>query len=359
MPSFGNRPDDLVGREAAIADFKEGLSGLPGNRSRAMLIIGQRGMGKTALLLEMADIAAASGFVSASVLANDYMLDEILQLIQIGGAKYAGKKSRGVKSVNASALGFSFGLTFSDEVENKYGFRVKLSLLCDALEKYGKGILILVDEVQSSSPEMRELTAAYQHLVGEKKNIAIVMAGLPSAISGVLNDEVLTFLNRAYKLELEPLPLGDISVYYARVFRKLGIKIGAGLLEKSVEATRGYPYLLQLIGYYILRYAGNAKHITEETVELSINSAKRDLKESVYKPALNPLSEKDIDFLEAMAQDEGVSQISNITQRLGVSYAMTQQYRARLIASGVIAPAGRGKVEYTIPYMREYFGGTL
>jgi hypothetical protein len=359
IPAFGNRPDALVGREDVISAFREGLDGSPGNRNRAMMLIGQRGMGKTALLMEMADVAEASEFVTASVLADERMLDEAIHLIQIKGARYVKGRAKGVKSVNASALGFSVGLTFSDNVAKNHGFRIKLSLLCDELAKAGRGVLILVDEVQAGTSEMRELAAAYQHLVGERKNIAIVMAGLPSAISDVLNDDILTFLNRAYKQEIGPLSLSEISVYYASVFHRRGKQINAKLLESAVLATRGYPYLLQLIGYYLLKYTAGAKRIKEEVVELSIHSAKRDLIESIYKPALKPLSEKDLAFLRAMSEDETSSAIADVRQRLGESQAMAQQYRARLIASGVIAPTGRGKLEYTLPYLREYLSGEL
>ncbi|MDR1496157.1 MAG: hypothetical protein LBS67_04475, partial [Clostridiales Family XIII bacterium] len=136
-------------------------------------------MGKTALLLELAAKAEKMGFVTAGVLANKRMLDEIIQLIQIGGAKYVNKSSKKVKAIKVGVPGFSFGLTFLDEVKENYGFRVKLTLLCDALAKCGKGLLILIDEVYSGTEEIRELAATYQHLVGEGKDIAIAMAGLP------------------------------------------------------------------------------------------------------------------------------------------------------------------------------------
>jgi hypothetical protein len=206
---------------------------------------------------------------------------------------------------------------------------------------------------------MREFAATYQHLVGEKKNIAIAMAGLPSSISGVLNDDVLTFLNRAYKAELGPLPLGEIGVYYASVFNELKKKISAPLLHEAVGATRGYPYLLQLIGYYLLSYTGAKTDITDETVMLAIGSAKHDLIENIYRPALKPLSRKDIDFLTAMSADDEYSAISEVQRRMGATTATVQQYRSRLIEAGVIAPIRRGELTYTIPYMNEYLRGDL
>ncbi|MDR0416928.1 MAG: ATP-binding protein, partial [Propionibacteriaceae bacterium] len=56
-PSFGNRPHQLVGRSREVADLVQGLEGPPGHPNRAMVCLGQRGMGKTALLLEFAALA--------------------------------------------------------------------------------------------------------------------------------------------------------------------------------------------------------------------------------------------------------------------------------------------------------------
>ena len=64
-PSFGSRPERFVGREDVISRFLKGLEREPGHRDRATLILGQRGMGKTALLLQFAEEAKKEGFVSA------------------------------------------------------------------------------------------------------------------------------------------------------------------------------------------------------------------------------------------------------------------------------------------------------
>jgi hypothetical protein len=359
LPAFGNRPSRIVGRENIISEFETGLSSQIGHPNRATLFVGQRGIGKTALLLELAVRAPESGFVVARVAASNVMLDEILQTIQRNGERYMPARKRKVKSVNAGALGFSFGLTFSDETEKKYGFRIKLTMLADELAKYNKGILVLVDEVQSNTPEMRELATTYQHLVGEEKNIAIAMAGLQPSISSVLNDDVLTFLNRAHKVTLEPIPLDDISTYYTSCFAETGKKINSRALERATYATRGYPYLLQLIGYYILEYAGKAKIITDEIVNRAITTSKRSLIDTIHKTCLKPLSDKDIEFLKAVAVDSENSKVADLRERMNVSNSYVQQYRMRLIEAGVIATERRGTVEFTVPYLGEYLRGEL
>jgi len=357
LPAFGNKPKHILGRKGITSDFLEGLSSPVGHRNRAVFLAGQRGTGKTTLLLEFAEIAVKKDFVCARVAASDDMLDEIIQSIQMNGSRFVPASKQKVKAFSVGALGFSFGLTFSEEADAQLGFRMKLSLLCDELAKHKKGVLILVDEVQSNTPAMRTLATAYQHLVGENKNIAIVMAGLPSSISAVLNDDILTFLNRAYKVYLEPLPFGEVSIAYATEFANQGKTIDSNMLEEAVEATRGYPYLFQLIGYYILGYSKNTDFITKDIVKQAVSTSKRDLIESIFNAALKPLSPRDKDFLAAMAKDPSDSKISDIQDRLKTSQSYTQTYRTRLIEAGIIASSGRGELTFVIPYLGEYLRG--
>ena len=62
-PSFGNKPSVLVGRDDVISTFRESLDSPAGSRERSILLLGQRGTGKTVLLLEFAEIASQNGFI--------------------------------------------------------------------------------------------------------------------------------------------------------------------------------------------------------------------------------------------------------------------------------------------------------
>lgn len=59
----------------------------------------------------------------------------------------------------------------------------------------------------------------------------------------MLNDDILTLLNRAYKVYLEPLPFGEISVAYASEFERQKKTIASEVLDEAVLAAKGYPYL--------------------------------------------------------------------------------------------------------------------
>lgn len=348
-PSFGNRPDRIVGRENVIEDFARGLSRHPGSRERARLLIGQRGMGKTVLLLEMADRAHANEFVTARTTCGPSMLDNILDLLQRNGSPFVSEKRQPVKGFSAGALGFSFGLTFTDEVRESYGFRVKLEMICERLAEAEKGVLLLIDEVRPELPEMRLLATTYQELAGEGANIAVAMAGLPAIVSEVLDEATLTFLHRATKVELGPLSIPSVRAYYHSAFMRANRSLDDALLDRAAEATQGFPYLLQLLGYYLVEYCPEGEPVKPDELESAIDAALYDFDHDVLGAMLRPLSRADMTFLEAMSQDDRVSRVADLQERLGVSQGHVQSYRRRLIDAGVIYSPARGELAFIVP----------
>lgn len=157
-PSLGNRPTYLVGRDDVLRRFDRGLQSIPGNRDRAMILLGQRGSGKTVLLWELADRARKQGFVvSSPTIASEGMLERMVEKIQDDGQRYVKDKMSHVSGGNVGVLGFSVGLQFTREVQETKTFQFKLTQLARRLTKSGHGILILVDELQANSPEIRQL----------------------------------------------------------------------------------------------------------------------------------------------------------------------------------------------------------
>ena len=353
QPTFGNRPEKYIGRDGVIEQFMAGLKEPVGSRNRCTLFLGQRGMGKTALLLELSDRASREGYVVARVTAHEGMPAAIIEQFQLNGSHYFEDEKRKVTGVSAGVLGFSFGLTFSEAAERQYGFRAKMSLLCDKLAEKGKGALILIDEVHTSAA-MREVAASYQELVGDRKNIAIAMAGLPHAVSSVLNDKVLTFLNRASKVELGLISTQLIRAYYDRAFKSVGIIISDDILDRAAMSTRGFPYLMQLIGYYIIQYSQEGSNVTDAIMEKAEKAAMKDMEDNVFKPILSPLSDNDRIFLRALAHCGETATINQLQAKLGKKGPAIQPYRKRLIEAGVIEAPRRGELVFAVPYLSDY-----
>lgn len=353
QPTFGNRPEKYIGRDGVIDQFMAGLKEPVGSRNRCTLFLGQRGMGKTALLLELSDRAQKADYVVARVTAHEGMPKAIIEQFQLNGSQYFKDEKRKVTGMSAGVLGFSFGLTFSEAAERQYGFRSKMSLLCDKLAEKGKGALILIDEVCTSAA-MREVASAYQELVGDQKNIAIAMAGLPHAVSSVLNDKVLTFLNRATKVELGVISTNLIRAYYERAFNSIDIKASDNILDRAALSTRGLPYLMQLIGYYVIQYTPVGETVTDAIMDKAEKAAMGDMEDNVYKPILDPLSDNDKIFLKALARCGGTVTTAKLQMALGKNGPAIQPYRKRLIEAGVIEAPRRGELVFAVPYLAEY-----
>lgn len=354
-PSFGNRPSQLVGREDVLSSLLAGLQTTPGSRERAVVMLGQRGSGKTVLLWELADQATAAGFaVATPTIAAEGMVGRIVEKIQDAGSRYVSERSARVTGGSVGALGFSAGLQFTRDVQETKSDAYKLTHLCRRLTEKDRGVLVLVDELQANSPEVRSLIATYQELVGEGQNIALVMAGLPGAVSATLNDRVLTFLNRARKVTLEPLGFSEVDAFFLRAFRTLGLAAGDDLRRRASEATEGSPYLLQLVGHNLVLYAADDGTVDEGALESALESARRDFENDICETTLASLSDQDVAFLRAVAAEGGRARMSAVAKRMGVTPDYAQKYRKRLLDAGVIAAPERGRVAIAIPHLTGY-----
>lgn len=179
-------------------------------------------------------------------------------------------------------------------------------------------------------------------------------AGLPSAVSAVLNDDVLTFLRRADHRSLGRVSLDEVSIAIQKPIERTGRKISDGLARRVAEATSGYPFLIQLVGYHIWRQQPRHKVVSADDVDVGVVAARRRLGSLVHEPAISDLSGVARTFLLAMAHDDGPSRMGDIAARLDVDGNYASQYRLRLIATELIEPAGHRRVDYSMRYLREH-----
>lgn len=356
-PSFGNRPSKLVGRNRELTLILDGLDTRPGSKERAVVLLGQRGYGKTVLLWEIADRARERGFAIATPTSvREGLLERIVEKLQEDGQSLLGAARPHPSGVGIGALGFSASLQFSHDEQAKSAEH-RLTTLCRKLTNRKLGTLILVDELQANSSEVRRLVGTYQELVGEGLDVAMVLAGLPSCVSGTLNDRVLTFLNRARKCELGPLAVGDVDAFYLKAFGADGIKINRELRRSAAAFTEGSPYLMQLVGHYLVSYAVDGV-VDASVYEDALLSARGEFVNDVCATTVAGLSGGDIAYLKAMEQLGGACRTSDVAAAMGVTPDYGQQYRRRLLNAGVIKAPRKGQVCFDVPFLGEYLAQT-
>ena len=203
--------------------------------------------------------------------------------------------------------------------------------------------------------EISQLAADVQHFIREGLPIGLIFAGLPSAVSDLLNEGVATFLWRADRINLHEAAITEVTESYSELFSQGGIGISPGLINEAAEATEGYPFLIQLVGYYLWLEAGKEGwKVDQSSVQHAIAAAQRRNTLVVVESALSDISDKDREFLDAMAAQDGPSAAGQIGAILKSKPNVVSKYRNRLIAAGLIESAGYGKVDFAIPGLRQY-----
>jgi len=213
-----------------------------------------------------------------------------------------------------------------------------------------------VDEIHAADrQEIAQLAADVQHFIRAGLPIGLVFAGLPAAVSDLLNEGVATFLRRADRIDLHAASIGDVQQSYLDTFTEGGFTLDPGLARRAAEATGGYPFLIQLVGYFLWQEAEKVSPtLTEQMVDQAVAAAHRRNERMVIEAALSTASRRDLDFLTAMAEDTGPSAVGDIGTRMRAKPNTVGYYRIRLIDAGLIESAGYGLVCFAIPGLREH-----
>lgn len=112
-------------------------------------------------------------------------------------------------------------------------------------------------------------------------------------------------------------------------------------------------WLRSLVGYHVWRKAmGDVVDVVAAAG--GVEAARKRLGSTFHATSLNDLSEVDRTYLVAMAQDDGPSSTGQVAARMQVTQQYAGVYRQRLIDAGIIEPVARGRVDFAIPYLRQY-----
>ena len=351
-PSFGLRPKRFLGRDLVINEIENTMEDV-NSPWRSTLLTGVRGSGKTAILSDLQRRFKEKDAIVVLTTPLSGLLDDILGQIHRQLPESLIKKLPKISSIN-TGLGATVSIKDDDKVPSfTMTFRYRITTLLEETKKKNKQVIILIDEVQKHSSEMRIFVSIYQQLLMEGFAITLVLAGLPNAIRDILNDEILTFFRRSMQITLNYVDFPLVKQDYYEVFKRKYPTMSMEMVNKMAFDTKGYPYLIQLIGYYMWMKLEEEKDETKayDSAMIHVMSA---LHTNVHQLIYAELSDADRNFIEVMAEDTEVSKVYDIALRLEKSKGYVSRYRTRLIASGIVKPVGHGELAFAIPYMREF-----
>lgn len=351
-PTFGIVPPYMAGRTYVIEDIIRALDRGPGDPNLATIFIGARGTGKTALLSYLADEALEHGWISVSVVAAPGMLEDIYERTKEAVAAYIDTTDS--PKLKGLTVGQLFGLEWESAPREQLNWRSRMNALFKGLDQCGIGLLITVDEVSASLDEMISFAATYQLFVREGKRVGLLMAGLPHQVSALLRNQTVSFLRRSVQHRLSGVADQEVAQALVQTIASEGKTATGEAIDLMVDAIGGFPFMMQLVGYRSWDVSFGSCEITVKDVQRGVALAQGDLDQRVLEPTFYELSDGDLAFLRAMLEDQDVSLVADIAQRMGVASNYASQYRARLVEQGIIGTRGRGKIAFDMLHFKEF-----
>ena len=350
-PTFGRIPAHYAGRAALMDAMRRALDNGSADPNLTTILVGPRGTGKTALLASISHEASSRGWVVARVSAGEGMLEDIIERTQESASHLIDSSSNA--RVKSLTVGASFGVELERGDAPMGNWRTRMNRLLDQLAERDTGLLITVDEVRADVAEMRQLATVYQHFVGEERNVALVMAGLPSSVAQLVSDESVSFLRRARQRHLGRVSDAETEIAFRRTVTDGGASIGDEAVAAAVAAIEGYPYMLQLVGYWTWERA-DSPEINCNDVACGVKLALQELRDGVLSATYRELSKGDVRFLEAMLDDAGASSLADVSARMGVKSNYASKYKERLLTAGILGEAGKGSYTIDLPGFKDY-----
>jgi predicted AAA+ superfamily ATPase len=351
-PMFGKRPQTFVGRADIIENL---LTSYHDHNApeRITILSGVRGCGKTSILSDITSILEKdSDWIVINSSSTELLLENIIGMFELKLDEKNRKNQMGIDSVSVGLPFVNLEVSLDNkDFQEPLGFYPKLYKLLSICKDLELKVLFTIDELNNTK-DVKEFISSYQLLYREDFDICLLMAGLPHLIDSVLNDEVLTFLRRANRIVLSTIDPYNFKLEYERIFQENGFIVEAEGIDLAYRSTGGYPYLFQLIGYFL--WKTEARRINVPNVRRAIEQSKGMLYQNVYDIVLSELSIIEQEFLFAMSKVGSKVEVKAIRERLNKDPAYINNYKNRLTKRGIIKSTGFGVVAFTLPFFVDF-----
>jgi hypothetical protein len=384
-PGYGVLPQVWAGRDREFRDFDDTV--VPRVRSRiyeqARVITGNRGVGKTVFLRQLADEAHDADDLVASATArggHGVVADLVAAL---GTTLHAVSTAAAVSDLFDEALRRRIGLSVgTGGVRLDLGSRPSRGDL-DALARSlaalmvrtaqeaaerGQLLLITVDEAQNADPDalavlchtLADVQNQHERTTGPRGEavraylpLAVYLAGLPS-LPERIRASGSTFFERALTFDFGLLRAPDVAAAIRGMLDNVEVGIEPDALDRLVDLVGGYPYFLHLYGKHAWA-AGDGAVITAAEVEIAAGSAALDLAR-FYGERVRGLGDVAYDWLQAAARLPAEERtVGAVAAELGRTSSQLGSTVDSLIGRALIRhEPGRGRFSFALPGLDRY-----
>lgn len=376
-PNAGAEPEAVVGRDDQLDSFDLLLARIEAGRTeQSMIITGLRGVGKTVLLGQFRAKALERDWVVIELEVSKHDDDEFRRSIsarlRVALLQLSPKARWTDRFQHAAAVLKSFTMSVDAagnwsaglDVETAEGFADHANLALDltdvfiavgeAAQERGRGVVLLLDEVQFLSRiQLEALIEALHKMIQRKLPITMVGAGLPQIAE--LAGDAKSYAERLFKFPaIDNLSADDAKAALTRPALGEQVTFSSEALDEAVAITGGYPYFIQELGYAVWTVA-DGPEIGLEDVQATVPAYEAKLDSSFFRVRLDRATDLQRAYLRAMAQlgpqAHKASDVADIMGRTSTNLGPT---RAELINIGLLYTPQHGYAAFTVPHFDRF-----
>lgn len=378
-PGSGLQPPYLAGRGVEITRFSQILQQMQEGFVSNLIVQGLRGVGKTVLLKEFANMCTSNNFLPVtrfqfsnkhsdpaeftralqhdlnSAMASLSKVEKTKQRLQDAARQIKPQK------IDVMKVGWEF--------KHDPASRIPLeNQITDYLEKWWKvvqenghnGIVLLFDEfhtivdVKSNSWNiLTDFIGAVNEIQSNGCKYALVLCGLPTLMPNVKTAR--SYSERMFGImNVSNLDKENSRTAISKPLEDTAWCFSDDLISAIVQDTDSYPYFIQFFCREIISRVGK-DHITlsdyEKIKDLLIKDLGRDFFDQRIE--LSSPAQKNVLRLAASTPDPDI-EFSSIQKSLGVGKGSLSSHLKRLEEKGLVYKYGRGTYRLAMPLLGKY-----
>jgi hypothetical protein len=373
-PGAGTRPPALVGRDGQIDAMDVTLQRLlRGTNGRSQLLTGLRGVGKTVLLNEFEETAAARGFfheyieVSEDVAFAPAIASALRRvLLAMDAKRRIGEGLRRALGVlKAFTLRIPNGPELSIDVDAVWGPADSGELGADLAglfvevgrlaHDHHTGILLSIDELHYvDRPTYTALIVGLHRASQLALPVAVAGAGLPTLAA--LTGEAKTYAERMFTFpRIGSLTEEEAAEALQTPATSAGVRWTDDALASALEVTRCYPYFLQEFGLHAWDVADGPRAITGDDFARSVPLSIATLDDNFFRVRAGSSTAAERAYMRAMARlGPGPVRTADVAAQLGRPPSAVSSVRDGLIRRALCYAPARGEIAFTVPLFDQY-----
>lgn len=367
------------GRRAEIDSVVDSLYQLANGNPRHTIITGDRGIGKSSLLMQVKRIAEGDFGLLTKLSINPGMekYDFVCAWHDCAKDQDPANLASGILSQLKTSLE---GMLSKVKLEFNVGGFLKISkrddsvssvgeivdLFCSEISKAAKnasvksktGIVLFFDELDRANPQSG--IATFFKLSAEKlardgiKNITFFAGGITGAIQNLEEDHGSIY--RTFKdVPLPRLENSEVTEILRNGFESVGYSFEKCVIDETFNLSAGFPEPVHLIGSQILK-TDTDRHLDQEDLDNTkvalIETLRRNKLSATLKAAGSGKYQL---ILKAMAEYPSANvPLSYITEEIGYDQNQYSTNMSNLIKRNVVTQADRGVYGFVDPLLKEY-----